>query len=137
MGDITVKVPKSMQEKYDEISKHIIEFCDKYLNEEYKVICCELCGALARKRPSPLVTGKAGSWACGIIHAIGTVNFLFDQTQTPHIKPHEIYDWFGYSQSTSATKAKKIKDIMNITYFDPKWTLPSIDRPHPIYWYFK
>ena len=57
----TITVPKEMQERYNEISNLIIAFCDEKLNEEYRNICCQLCAALCRKRPSPLLTGKANT----------------------------------------------------------------------------
>jgi hypothetical protein len=38
---------------------------------------------LCRKRPCPLEKGKESSWACGITHAIGSVSFVFDKSQTP------------------------------------------------------
>ena len=70
-------VPKDMQARFDEITQLTDAFCHTYLNDEYKQLCCELTATLCRKRPSPLVRGKATTWACGIIHALGMVNFLF------------------------------------------------------------
>lgn len=35
-------------------------------------------GALARKRPSPLSSGKDSVWAAAAVHALGRVNFLDD-----------------------------------------------------------
>jgi hypothetical protein len=82
-------VPKEMQARFEEITQLTDAFCHKYLNEEYRQLCRELTATLGRKRPSPLVRGKAPVWACGIIHALGMVNFLFDSSQTPHIA-HEL-----------------------------------------------
>ena len=42
------------------------------------MLCRELAATLARKRPSPLLSGQLESWACGIIRTIGWVNFLGD-----------------------------------------------------------
>ena len=55
-------------------------------------LCRELTATLCRKRPSPLLRGKANTWACGIIHAVGMVNFLFDSSQTPHIEARQIWE---------------------------------------------
>jgi hypothetical protein len=118
-------VPKEMQAKFEEITNLTDTFCTKYLNEEYAQLCRQLAAALCRKRPSPLATGKANTWACGIIHAIGMVNFLFDPSQTPHIKASEIYEQFGVSQSTGAAKSKQIRDLMKMFQMDPYWCLPS------------
>jgi len=129
-----VTVPKEMQGRYNEISNLIIVFCDEKLNEEYRNVCCQLCAALCRKRPSPLLAGKANTWACGIIHAIGMVNFLFDSKQKPHIKASEIYSWFGIAESTGSGKSKQIRDLMKMNYFDTKWTLPSKMENNPLVW---
>jgi hypothetical protein len=59
--------------------------CQKHLCEEYAELCRKMAAALCRKRPSPAETGQAASWACGIAHAIGSLNFLFDKTQKPHL----------------------------------------------------
>ncbi len=84
-------VPKDMQTHFDEISQLTDAFCQTYLNDEYEQLCRELIATLCRKRPSPLVQGKAATWACGIIHALGMVNFLFDSSQTPHIAASQIW----------------------------------------------
>jgi hypothetical protein len=60
-------------------------FCQAHLNEEYAVLCRLLAEKLAAKRPSPLLRGKLETWACGIIRAVGWVNFLGDRSQSPHL----------------------------------------------------
>ena len=78
-------VPKEMQERFDEIIQLTDAFSQARLNDEYTQLCRELTATLCRKRPSPLIRGKANTWACGIIHALGMVNFLYDSSQTPHV----------------------------------------------------
>lgn len=77
---------------------------------------------------------KVNYWACGIIHAIGMVNFLFDSTQKPHVKASEIYSWFGIAESTGSGKSRQIRDLMKMNYFDTKWTLPSRMESNPLVW---
>lgn len=127
-------VPKAMSERYEELAKLINDFCMKNLNEEYVDVCTELCAALCRKRPSPLVSGAGNAWACGIVHAVGFVNFLFDSSQKPHIKASELYDGFGVSNSTGLSKSKQIRDLLKMSQFDPKWTLPSKMEDNPLVW---
>jgi hypothetical protein len=93
-----------------------------------------MTAALCRKRPSPLERGKANTWACGIIHAVGTVNFLFDRSQTPYISPGDLAKAFGIGQSTSQGKSKEIRDALKINILDPKWTLPSRLADNPRAW---
>ena len=128
------QVPKIMQPKFDEIVAITNAFCQENLNDEYAQLCRRLTAALCRKRPSPLEKGKANTWACGIVHALGMVNFLFDSSQSPHISANELYGKFEVSQSTGQAKSKQIRDLMNMYQMDPKWSLPSkIDR-NPMAW---
>jgi Domain of unknown function (DUF6398) len=86
-----------------DVSKIIVamtdEFCRDHLNEEYAVLCRRMAETLARKRPSPLVSGKPNAWACGIVRTVGWVNFLSDPTQEPHMKTTAIDSAFGVGES--------------------------------------
>src|SRR2546423_3859936 len=118
-------VPKDMQARFEEITQRTSAFCQTYLNDEYEQLCRELTATLCRKRPSPLIRGKAATWACGIVHAVGTVNFLFDSSQKPYVSSSQIANYFDLSSSTMQTKSKQIRDLMGMYQMDPDWTLPS------------
>ena len=47
--------------------------------------------------------GKSFSWAAGIVHAIGTINNLFDSKKEPYIKAADLYKAFGISSSTGSS----------------------------------
>jgi hypothetical protein len=127
-------VPQAMRKVFSEITALTDSFCDKHLNEEYADLSRGLVAALARKRPSPLARGKPEVWACGAIYALGTVNFLFDRSQTPHMRSDEICAAFGVNKSTGGGKAKLIRDMFKMSYFDPTWTLPSRMDENPLIW---
>lgn len=119
---------------YKAITALTDSFCEQYLNDEYAVLCRQLAAALARKRPSPLVRGTPKIWACGIVYALGAVNFLFDKSQTPHMRADELCEAFGVSKSSGASKAKAIRDLFNMIQFDPDWCLPSLVDKNPLIW---
>lgn len=119
------QVPKDMQARFDEITEMTDTFSQAYLNDEYASLCRQLTATLCRKRPSPLSQGKAAIWACGIIHAVGMVNFLFDSSQTPHVPSSQIASYFGLSSSTMQAKSKQLCDLLGMYQMDPDWTLPS------------
>lgn len=123
-----------MRAKFAEITALTEEFCQQHLNAEYAQFCRYLTAALCRKRPSPLSTGKAKTWACGIVHALGMANFAFDSSQTPHISASEIYTIFGVGASTGQGKSKQIRDLMNIHQMDTEWCLPSRIEKNPLIW---
>lgn len=130
----TEKVPKAMEPRFEEITRLIDAFADAYLNEEWNTLCRQLTATLCRKRPSPVVTGKANVWAAGIVHALGMVNFLFDPSQTPHVKSTQIPEYFKTAQSTVQAKSKHIRDLLGMYQLSPEWSLPSrLDR-NPLVW---
>jgi hypothetical protein len=125
----TEKVPKAMKDRFEEIARHSDAFADVYLNAEWKTLCRQLTATLCRKRPSPVATGKANVWAAGIVHALGMVNFLFDPSQTPHVKSTQIPEYFKTAQSTVQAKSKQIRDLLGMYQLSPEWSLPSrLDR---------
>ena len=127
-------IPTQMQKKHDAIVTLIDSFSRERLNEEYRVMCRTLAGALARKRPSPLVNGTVAVWACAIVRTIGWVNFLDDSSRKPHVKMTDVYKAFGVSSGTGQAKSKAIRDMLKIHVFDPKWTLPSRMADNPMVW---
>jgi hypothetical protein len=127
-------VPKALTEKFNSIVELTDEFARQHLNEEYAQLMRQAAAALCRKRPSPLEKGKANTWAAGIAHALGMVNFLFDSSQTPHISASNLYQWFGISASTGQGKSKVVRDTLKMRQFDSDWCLPSRMDDNPMIW---
>ena len=130
----SLRVPQEMQARFNEIVQLTDDFSQASLNAEYAQLCRELVATLCRKRPSPLLTGKTPTWAAGIIHALGMVNFLFDSSQTPHVRSSQIAEYFSISVNTMQGKSKQIRDLFHIHQMDPDWTLPSRIERNPLVW---
>lgn len=128
------KIPKAMAEKFAAVTSMADAFCAEHLNEEYRQVIQQVVGALARKRPSPLLKGKENVWAAAAGHAVGHVNFLDDSSQTPHCKPKLIYAFFGIGESTGQGKSKQIRDVLQMGPMSPEWTLPSRLADNPLVW---
>jgi len=128
------KVPKAMEARFAEIVAITDRFAAEHLNEEYRQLIRLAVAALCRKRPSPLATGRAEPWACGITHAVGSANFLFDPSQTPHIRAGDLYAAFGVAQGTGQGKSKQVRDALKIGQMSPEWTLPSQIADNPMVW---
>lgn len=58
-----MSVPKSLQPAFDGIEPLITDYCNQYLNDEYRELCLHLLEKLCRKRPSPLLAGRKNT--CG------------------------------------------------------------------------
>ena len=130
----SLTVPEVMQSRYEEITALTNALCHEKLNDEYALVCREMTATLARKRPSPLVNGHAKSWACAIVYTVGSVNFLFDKSQVPHLRADELCAWFGLSKSTGGNKSSQIKQMLKISLLDTQWTLPSRIDSNPMAW---
>jgi len=132
-------IPKpQLREEKDEALGVIIglidEFCKEYLNEEYAVLCRKLAEKLARKRPSPILSGSPNIWASGIVRTVGWVNFLHDKSQTPYMRLSDIDAVFGISESSGAAKLAAIRKMLKIYQLDPNWSLPSRLADNPMVW---
>ncbi|MCF6768540.1 DUF6398 domain-containing protein [Thiotrichales bacterium 19S11-10] len=135
MSDITIpKVPNAIQEKFTEIVNTLNNICNEKLDNHYYELSLKLTTKIARKRPSPLLSGRARTWAAGIVHALGMVNFLFDKANTPYLPSKDLVTWFGLSQSTINGKSKIIRDMFKMSPLDPNWTLSNKMDSNPLIW---
>src|SRR5258708_15084508 len=106
------QVPKDMQARFDDITQLTDTFSQAYLTDEYASLCRQLTATLCRKRPSPLSQGKAATWACGIIHALRMVNFLFNASQKPHAPATQIPTYFGLRSPPMQPKSNQIPNLL-------------------------
>ena len=105
----------SVLKREEEVKQALSEFCIKHLNEKYYEICIKLCDVIVKKDTNILNKGKVSAWACGIIHAIGGINNLFNKDNDIYIKVGDLYKYFNISSSTGLSKSKKIQSIINIS----------------------
>ncbi len=128
------KVPKQMQDTFNAIVALTDTVCTAHLDQEYAHLARQATAALCRQRPSPLATGRVQTWACGIVYAVGFVNFLFGKTQTPSMSAAELCAAFGVSKSAGAAKAKAVRDALAMGQMDPQWYRPSKMEDNPLAW---
>lgn len=109
--------------KYEEIINKIKCFSSEYLNDEYKNICVGAAETLFLNNEEQFKKGKSLSWAAGIVHAIGTINNLFDSKEEPYIKATDLYKAFGISSSTGSAKSKEVQKLLELSKENKKWIL--------------
>jgi hypothetical protein len=130
-----MRIPKKNRQLFKQIIELIDAFCDAHLNNDYKELCEEMAGAICRTR-MPLSGSKPASWASGVVHAVGWVNFLHDPNQSPHMTSAQLAEGFGVSKGTMMTKSRIIRDKLDITTFDPDWCTPAMLVDNPLVWMF-
>lgn len=108
--------------------------CERHLDGEYAELSRSLVGRLARKRPSPLVRGDSRIWAAGVVYTVGSINFLFDKSQTPHMRADELAERLGVAKSTMANKSARIRALVGLSWYEPELTRRSMLERNPLAW---
>ncbi len=108
-------------------------FCDLHLNNEYRDMCREMALAMCHDG-TPMARGKPLSWAAGIVHAVGWVNFLQDPSFEPHMTSKQLARRLCVSQGTMSAKLKILREKLSLVQFDPDWCLPSLMADNSLLW---
>jgi len=94
-------------------------FCREHADAEYAGLCKKLIDKMASKRTAPFLSGRVEIWAAAIVYALGSINFLFDESFLPHATPDTICDYFKVSKRTVAQKATLIRNMFKLGYSTP------------------
>lgn len=106
-------------------------FCKEKLNDDYYRLCEKLILKLGRKRDVPFKSGKLEIWAAAVVQAIGSINFLFDKSFEPYVTSTEISEYFGTKKSSVSNKAKQIKDMFKMGYYDTEFSTQHMIGENP------
>ena len=128
------RIPAALRHDVEEIFKLTDPFCAEHLDAEYGELVRKLVAKLARKRPSPLARGDLRVWAAAAIYTVGSVNFLFDRPQRPHLTGDDLSDLTGVPKSTLANKAKLIRDVLRIGQMEPEFCRRELLASNPMAW---
>lgn len=126
-------VPAAFRPIYADLVRLLDKFCSERLDAEFQQLCRRMAAALCQEG-SPVVRGKREGWACGIVFTVGAANFLQDPSFEPHVRSEEIAKWFGVSAATMHSKAKVLREGLDIVPLEPQWTVPSRLRDNPFAW---
>lgn len=111
----------AIQEKKKQLLELTSAFCDAHLNKDYKKLCTDLIEKMARKRPPPFLRGRLEIWAAGIVHALGSVNFLFDRSSPLYISANDIAAYFQVAPGSASQKAGAVRDMFNLNHFSTEY----------------
>jgi hypothetical protein len=125
------KDKSAIETRKTQILNLIKEFCTQKLDNEYFELSQRLINKLGRKRDVPFMSGKIEIWAAAVIHALGTVNFLFDKSFQPYATVDKINVFFGTNKSSTGQKSKLIRDLLNLGYFDAEFSTEHIQQNNP------
>lgn len=127
-------VPKAMEPIFQAVTAITGEFCRVHLDGHYADLACKAAAMLARKSPSPLMSGKAKSWAGGILYALAKVNHLGGGEGQPFSSLGEMCDRLGMGRSTGVAKGGEVIAALKIRPLDSKWLHPEVLANDPQAW---
>jgi hypothetical protein len=126
------KLEKEIKEdRIQQLIELTASFCIESLDEDYRELCEKLIKKMARKRKVPFLSGRIEIWAAAVVYALGSMNFLFDRNSEPYATADDICQFFGTSKSTTSQKAKSIKDMFKMNYFDDEFSTTYVKERNP------
>jgi len=132
-----LKIPTASRAVAEEIIEITDAVCGKLLDAEYARLARQVVAKLARKRPSPLLGGRRGTWAAAVVYALGQVNFLFDRESEPYLTADELGEAFGLSKSTMSNKAKQVRDMLNMSWSAAEFQRADMIAQNPAVWFMQ
>jgi len=128
------------KERQRQLSEMVREFCEERLDGDYARICEKVIAKMGRMgvRKSgttaevPFMTGHLEIWAAGVVQAVGSVNFLFDQSFRPYIPLGEINEYFGTKQRTVENKSRQIREMFKMDSFNNEFLTERVKEDNPL-----
>jgi tetratricopeptide (TPR) repeat protein len=122
------KQDDTLDEKKRQLTEMTAAFCDARLDADYKRLCKKIINQMARMRPAPFLRGRPEIWAAGILHALGSVNFLFDKSFEPYVSATEIAQHFGVAPGSASQKAAAVREMFDLNHFNTEFTTKAMQR---------
>ena len=132
-----LRIPAAMRPAVEQVIELTDQVCADLLDQEYAGLARHVVAKLARKRPSPLLGGRAATWAGGVVWALGQVNFLFDRSAEPYVAQDALASAFGLSKSTLGQKGKQIRDMLRMTWGTPEFLRAEMIDANPMIWFIE
>lgn len=122
---------QEINEKETKLLQITAAFFAQKLDEEYFVLCEKLIKKMGRKRDVPFQRGKIEIWAAAVVYSIGSINFLFDKSFQPYMTTAQISEYFETKSTTVSNKAREIKDMFNLSYYNPEFSIQKMIDSNP------
>lgn len=132
-----LKIPAATRPAAEAIIALTDQVCADLLDEEYARLARSTVAKLARKRPSPIQSGRASTWAGAVVYALGQANFLFDPATKPCATADDLSAAFGVAKSTLGAKAKQVRDLTKMSWATPEFLREDMISENPAIWFIQ
>ncbi|MEI8202549.1 MAG: DUF6398 domain-containing protein [Bacteroidota bacterium] len=129
---MTRKEKNEIESRKNQIIEALEPFCTQKLDDDYFQLCILLLDKLGKVQDKPLMSGRIEIWAVAILHALGTINFLFDKTFEPYVSIDELNKFYGTSKSTTSNKSRLIRDAFDMDSFNDEYLTDYMLDNHPL-----
>jgi hypothetical protein len=138
MADLAdLKIPVAMRPAAEAIIALTDQVCPELLDQEYARLARSVVAMLARKRPPPIQSGRAPTWAGAVVYALGQVNFLFDPDTKPYATADDLSAAFGVAKSTLSAKAKQVRDLTKMSWGTAEFLREDMIEASPMIWFLE
>jgi hypothetical protein len=122
---------QELKEKENQLLEMVRTFCSQHLDDDYFQLCEKLVKKMGRKHEVPFQRGQMEIWAAAVVYAIGSINFLFDKSFEPFMTSEQLCGYFDQKTSTVSAKAKIIKDMFKMRYYDQEFSTRKMADSSP------
>lgn len=122
---------KDIKQKEQEIIDLARKLCLENINDEYAELSEKMIRKMGRKKQVPFEGGKSEIWATAVVHALGMMNFLFDNSFLPYITFDKLCSYYGTNKSTIGGKSLDIRKILNLRQYDEEYSTKYIKKNNP------
>jgi len=119
---------KDIRKKELQLLKLTSDFCKEKLDENYLILSAKAINNLGSFDDIPYLKGQIELWAAGIIHALGSINFLFEESVQPHVTKIEISEYFGVKKSNISSKSSSIQRTLGMQHFGSEYSTQRIKK---------
>jgi Domain of unknown function (DUF6398) len=109
-----LEIPAALRQAAGEIIAITDAVCLAVLDEEYADLARQAVAKLARQ-----------------------VNFLFDPASQPHATADQLSEAFGLAKGTIGSKAKHVRDLLQIGPFAPEFQRAELAARNPMMWFIE
>ena len=65
------------------------------------------------------------------------MNFLLDPASQPHATADQLSEAFGLAKSTMGSKARQVRDLLQISPFSPEFQRAELAARNPLMWFIE
>ena len=108
----------SLTEEEHKLIRLTSDFCEQYLDDDHNELTRKMVVNLSKKRDVQFQGQDLKKWAAAVIHALGSINYLFDSSFEPYISEGVLSDYFNVPHPKLHETSNKIKKLLKLDLFD-------------------